>query len=284
MKKNVYKCLAIAMIWLFTANSCFAVVKRIVSLSGAITETVDALGFGKQIVAVDVTSSYPAYVQNLPRVSRNRSVSAEGIMAFRPDLVLAPEGDVPAALIQQLKASGIRFVSVKQEYSVNGALTFIRNIALALGVPEKGHLLAKQTAQRVSLALAMVKKNSKKPKVLFIYARGTGAMTVAGKGSNMEAIIRLAGGHNAIQEFNRFKSYSTEALVSANPDVILMFDFGLKSLGGMEGVLNMPGVEFTKAGINKRIIAMDGALLINFSVRLDKAILELNKQLMQHGG
>lgn len=271
------------LVLLISIKSATAQVKRIVTLGGAITETVDALGFGAQIVAVDVTSSYPEFVKKLPKVSRNRSVSAEGIMAFRPELVIAPQGDVPPALIQQLKASGIRFVSIKQEYSVKGALAFIREIGNALGAAEKGNLLAKQTELRVNAALAKVKSNKKKPKVLFIYARGTGTMTVAGKGSNMEAIINLSGGNNAIQEFNRYKSYSTEALVSANPDVILMFDFGLKSLGGMEGVMGMPGVEFTKAGQHKQIITMDGELLINFSVRLDKAILELNRRLMEYG-
>ena len=57
-----------------------------------------------------------------------------------------------------------------------------------------------------------------------------------------------------------------------NPDVILMFDFGLSSLGGTEAVLKMPGVAQTNAGKNKRIVQMDGELLINFSVRLDQAI------------
>lgn len=283
MRCNFYSGILL-LVLLMSIKSSVAQFKRIVTLGGAITETVDALGFGAQLVAVDVTSIYPDFVKKLPKVSRNRSISAEGIMAFRPDLVIAPYGDVPASLIQQLRASGIRFVAIKQEYSVKGALTFIREVGTALGMPEKGQALAKQTELRINAALANVKTNKKKPKVLFIYARGTGTMTVAGKGSNMEAIINLAGGHNAIQEFNHYKSYSTEALVSANPDVILLFDFGLKSLGGMEGIMGMPGVEFTKAGQHKQIIAMDGELLINFSVRLDKAILELNKRLIQYGG
>ncbi|TDQ08248.1 heme/hemin ABC transporter substrate-binding protein [Pedobacter metabolipauper] len=272
------------LVFLTGIESSAAPFKRIVTLGGAITETVNALGFGAQIVAVDVTSEYPDFVKKLPKVSRNRSISAEGIMAFRPDLVIAPYGDVPAALVQQLQASGIRFVALKQEYSVKGAITFIKAVGDVLGVAEKAQVLAKQTELRIQSALTKTRSNKKKPRVLFIYARGTGTMTVAGKGSNMEAIINLAGGYNAIQEFNRYKSYSTEALVSANPDVILMFDFGLKSLGGVKGIMGMPGVEFTKAGKNNQIVAMDGDLLINFSVRLDQAILALNKILMEYGG
>jgi iron complex transport system substrate-binding protein len=253
--------------------------KRIITLSGALTETTDALGFGKNIVAVDVTSIYPAYVGSLPKVSKNRSVSAEGLISFRPDLVLAPEGSVSKEIAYQLKSAGITLVNIKQEYSVSGSIVFIKAVATALQSTEKGEALAKQTQAKIDKALAAVKKTSKMPKVLFIYARGTGVMLVAGQHTNIDAIITLAGGRNAAQGFNDFKPYTTEALVEANPDVILMFDFGLSSLGGADGVLKMPGVAQTTAGKNKRIVQMDGELLINFSVRLDQAITMLNKNL-----
>lgn len=255
--------------------------KRIITLDGAITETVVDLGFEKQIVAVDVTSEHSDNIKKLPKVSKNRSISAEGLMAFRPDIIIAPYGDVPHGVIQSLKGAGIKFVAIKQEYSVKGALQFIRDVSVALGVKEKGTKLAFETEKRINKALQTVKLNPKKPIVLFIYARGTGTMTVAGKGSNMDAMITLAGGRNAIQEFNRYKTYSTEALVNANPDVLFLFDFGIESLGGNSGLLKMPGVAYTNAGKNKRIAAMDGPLMINFSTRLDQAILALHKEIIK---
>ena len=94
-----------------------------------------------------------------------------------------------------------------------------------------------------------------------------------------KVFIHLAGGKNAIQDFSDFKPYTTEALVKANPDVILLFDFGLSSLGGKDAVLRMPGVSYTNAGKNKKIIEMDGPLLINFSTRLPEAIKELNARI-----
>lgn len=258
--------------------------KRIISLGGAISETITALGFGANLVAVDVTSTYPESVKRLPKVSKNRSVSTEGLISYRPDLVIAPYGDVPDGIIQALRGAGIHFVAVKQEYSVKGALAFIREIGNVLGVKKQGEALALETEKRIVKVQQLVKSTSiTKPKVLFIYARGTGTMTVAGRGSNMDAIITLAGGKNAIQEFNRYKTYSTEALVSANPDALLFFDFGVQSLGGKAAVLDMPGVAFTTAGKKKRIIAVDGPLMINFSVRLDQAILALHKELKGAG-
>lgn len=252
--------------------------KRIITLSGALTETVDALGYGAQIVAVDVTSIYPTYVNKLPKVSKDRAISAEGIISFSPDLVLAPEQAISKSLAYQLQSAGIKVVIIKQEYSPKGALNFIRQVALAIGNPAKGEQLAKQTEIKINNALEMVKKNPKSPKVLFLYARGTGVMMVAGKETSMDAIIRTAGGKNAAGGFSRFKPYTTEALVNANPDIILMFDFGYKSLGGMNSILKMPGVMLTNAGKNKKIVEMDGDLLANFSVRLAEAITELNSK------
>jgi iron complex transport system substrate-binding protein len=253
--------------------------KRIIALSGAITETVDALGFGKSIVAVDVTSTYPGYVTGLPKVSKNRSVSAEGLISFRPDLVLAPEGSLSGEIVYQLQSAHIRLITVKQKYSPDGAIAFIKAVATALQVPERGETLAKQTKERITRSLANVHKNVRPAKVLFIYARGTGVMLVAGKNTNIDAMITLAGGLNAAQGFTDFKPYTTEALVAANPDVILLFDFGLSSLGGTEGILNMPGVMQTAAGKSKRIVQMDAGLLIGFSVRLDQAVSQLNNKL-----
>ncbi|NQX41029.1 iron complex transport system substrate-binding protein [Pedobacter steynii] len=259
-------------------NSSAIVPKRIITLSAALTETVDALAFGSQIVAVDVTSIYPSYVSKLPRVSQNRVLSAEGIISFSPDLVIAPEGDVSKAIEYQLKSAGIKLVSIKQEYTVKGASKFIRAVAAALEVAQKGETLVKQMENNMIQSLELVKKNPKHPKVLFVYARGTGVMMVAGKNTNMDAMITLAGGKNAAQGFSSYKPYTTEALVNANPDVILMFDFGYKSLGGINSILKMPGVSLTNAGKNKRVIQMDGELLVSFSARLPQAIKELNSK------
>lgn len=254
--------------------------KRIVTLSSAISSTVDALGLGRSIVAVDVTSLWPENIKSLPKVSRNRAVSAEGITSFHPEVVIAPADDLSRETLVQLTAVGIRVVNIRQDYSPSGAISFIRQVAAAVGQKEKGELLAKKTATALNSTLSLVKTaGTKGPKVLFIYARGTGTMSVAGKGSSLDAIIRLSGGRNAIQEFNDFKPYTTEALIKANPDLILMFDFGLSSLGGKDAVLRMPGVAFTSAGKNKAIVTMDGPLLVDFSTRLPEAIRELHQKL-----
>jgi iron complex transport system substrate-binding protein len=94
-------------------------------------------------------------------------------------------------------------------------------------------------------------------------------------------MIQLAGAQNAVNEFAGFKQLSSESLVAANPDVILLFDSGLQSLGGADDLLKVPGVAETNAGRNKKFIAMDGQFLSGFGLRLPQAVGELNKKLNQ---
>lgn len=254
--------------------------QRIITLNSSLTETVYGLGIGDRMVATDVTSISPKAAAVLPRVSKNRSVSTEGLLSFKPTLVLANEGDVANAVIQQIRAAGVQFIAIKPNYSTAGALRYIQDVADAVGESSLGKALVSRTKISLNHTLALLKKENKGkvvPKVLFLYARGTGTMSVAGKGSSLDAMISLAGGKNAVQEFSDFKPYTTEALVQANPDIILLFDFGASSLGGHEAILKLPGMRITNAGKNERILVMNASLLVNFSNRLPDAILELHR-------
>nr|WP_276898560.1 ABC transporter substrate-binding protein [Pedobacter kyonggii] len=280
MRIKKYYIVLIIVFFLSATQYVVAQPKRIITLSSAISETVNALGYGKNILATDVTSVWPEEINRLPKVSRNRSFSIESITAYRPDLILVPEGDFSKENLYQFKSLGIRVVSIRQEFSIQGATKFIRQIAAAIGDKARGEQLAQKTESNINTTLSQLKKGSKSPKVLFIYARGVGTMNVAGKGSSIDEIIKLAGGKNAIQEFSDFKPYTTEALIKSNPDVILMFDFGLSSLGGRAAFLDLPGVSYTNAGKNKKIVEMNGPLLINFSNRLPEAIKALNNRIL----
>lgn len=275
MRRIILFCTAL----LLSMPSAWSQAKRIVTLSAALSETAHALGMGSRIVAVDVTSEYPLEIKQKPRVSKDRTVSLEGLLSFKPDLVLTPPAELTPETQRKLKQLGVRVVTVTQEYSVKGAQRFIQDVGAAIGAKEEGARLATKVGKESNQALQEIANRAQKPKVLFIYAQGVGLMSVAGKGSQLDAIISLAGGRNAVQEFSDFKPYSTEALIKANPDALLLFDFGISSLGGRNAVLRMPGIGLTKAGKQKNIIAMDGPLLVNFSTRLPLAIRELNKKL-----
>jgi iron complex transport system substrate-binding protein len=251
---------------------------KIVSVNGTVSEILSAIGLEANIVGVDVTSTYPASLKSKTKVGHNRNLSAEGILALQPDVVTGLSTDIKPELADQLKSAGIKLVLFAQELTADGTKKLIRDVANAFCNKPKAESLIKKLDADLTSA-SKLSKASSKPKVLFIYARGTGTMMVAGENTPLEKIINLAGGQNAVKGFTDFKPLTAEALVQANPDVILLFSSGMQSLGGPNGLLDVQGVNQTKAGKAKRFITMDGELLTGFGPRLGMAVAELAQKI-----
>ena len=277
----------LALVWAFAFQACqpaaqsttnFADTAKIVSLNGTVSEILVDLGFEDNIVGVDVASNYPASLQEKLKVGHSRQLSAEGVLALAPDIVIAANADMKPELAEQIRNTGVKLLLFEHRYSPDGTKELIREMADSLGRKEKGDSII-MALQSDLEKVKQIEMKDPKPKVLFIYARGTGTMMVAGKDTQVEKMIELAGGVNAVNDFAEFKPLTAEALVAANPDVILLFDSGLSSLGGAEGLLEVQGVRQTNAGKNQRIVEMEGQFLTGFSQRLGKAIEELAKRI-----
>ncbi len=257
------------------ANKETAQETRIVSLNGTLTEIICGLGLQNQIAGVDVTSTYPPSLEKLPKVGHSMNLSAEGILSLNPTMVLGIEGEIKPSLVEQFKNSGITFKLFPHEKTVAGSKKLIEEVGTYFEAQNKANSLVDQLETGLD-KLTPVKDSAK---VLFIYARGPGTLMVAGENTPVEHIIALAGGKNAGQGFEGFKPLTPEALVVQNPDAFLLFSSGLESLGGIEGLLKIPGVAETEAGKNQVVIEMDGQLLTGFSPRLGEAVSNLNKEL-----
>ncbi len=252
---------------------------KIVSTNGTLSEILVGLGLEDNIVGVDVASTYPTRLQQKPKIGHNRDISAEGVIGLGADLVLGVANAIKPEVIEQIRATGTKFMLFDHEYSEEGAKQLIRAVADSLGRPAKGDSILNELEADLTRAGAITSQAQGKPKVLFIYARGTGTMMVAGQRTQMDEIIQLAGGINAVQGFEDFKPLTSEALIAANPDVILLFDSGLSSLGGIDGLLQVQGVRETNAGKNRKVVEMDGQFLTGFGPRLGKAVIELAEKI-----
>lgn len=253
--------------------------QRIVSLNGAITEIIYALDSNATLVGRDVTSTYPKWiVDSIPDLGHVRSLNIESLVALKPTMIMASSSDLNADLKKAIQDLDLNFKVFEQKFTVDGTKAFINEVADFVG-----HSPSQSLLEKIDADLAQVKVFTKKPKVLFIYARGAGTLMVAGQGTPMESVIELAGGQNAVTGIKDFKPLTEEALLDSNPDVILLFQSGLQSVGGKEGLIaTTQGISQTNAGKNKAVITMEGGLLTDFGPRLGQAALELNKLLQEY--
>ncbi len=253
---------------------------RIVSIGGAVTEVVFALGFADNVVAVDSTSQYPHAVAEKPDVGYMRRLSAEPILGLAPSVVLAVEDAGPETALNQLRESGVPVVLVPDDPSYDGVLRKIGLIAAALGIEEKGRAVTaslRADFKRLSDAVGGV---GERPKVLFLLSIGQGGAPLAGgRKTSADGIIRLAGGINAVDAFEGFKPLSPEAAVLAAPDVLLVTRRTLDLLGGRAGLLGRPEISLTPAAQRGRVVAIDGLLLLGFGPRTGQAVRTLAAEL-----
>ena len=252
---------------------------RIVSLGGGITEILFALKMGKYVVGVDASSSYPPEVRSLPQVAYHRRLSAEGIISLQPSMVIASTEAGPPEVLQQLRDANVELVILPHEPTVNSTLDKIALIGKALKTQDHANILSNKIKEGIDSLLIHYIPDNLKVKVLFLYARGQGNVMVAGTKTGAHEIIGLAGGKNAISEFEGYKPLTSEAVISSAPDVILLMDSGLQSLGGTNALWELPGMALTPAKVKNRVLTMDGLLLLGFGPRIAEAAQSLHESL-----
>lgn len=273
-------CLTLAL----TAPAMADDTSRLITLGGSVTEIAVALGVEGRLVARDTTSNFPDSIQSLPDVGYIRALSPENILALDPALIVA-EGDAgPPEAVEVLTAAGIPFVLVPEATDPQGIIAKITAVAEALGQPEKGAELAAKVQAGLDAATARAAAVAKPKRVLFILSLQGGRVMAGGEGTEAEGIIRLAGGINAATGFQGYKPMTDEAVLTSQPDVILMMDReGELSISDAD-VLAQPALSQTPAAGAAAILRMDGMLLLGFGPRTPKAALALHDALYGSGG
>ena len=256
-----------------------APVRRTVSVGGAVTEIVHALGAGDTLVGADSTSTYPPSAARLPRVGYMRQLSAEGVLALRPELVLATAEAGPPAVFAQLETAGVKVLRLAVRHTPEALRDNIRRIAEALQQPEAGLRVLADLDVRWARTRARIGAMRTHPRVLFLLAHGGGPPMVAGSDTAADAMITLAGGVNAARAMAGYKPLTAEAAIAAAPEVLLITDQGLEESGGLARLASHPGLALTPAGRARRVVAMDALYLLGFGPRLPEAVAELSERI-----
>jgi iron complex transport system substrate-binding protein len=255
--------------------------RRIVAAGGALTEIVCALGMAGRLAGVDTTSRFPAETETLPQIGYLRSLGAEGILSLHPDLVLAAAEAGPPAVLEQVRSAGTRVETVAAPPTPEGVAQKIAAVAGALGAPERGQALADRYREEWRAARAAVADYRDRPRVLFVLAHAGGSPLVAGRNTAADAVMALAGAENAGTGFEGYKPLSAEAVLAANPEVLLVTAEGVGTLGGLAALWDHPALRLTPAGRARRAVVMDSLYLLGFGPRLPRAVRELARRLRE---
>jgi iron complex transport system substrate-binding protein len=245
--------------------------ERVLALGAAVTEIVYALGQGDRLVARDTTSSYPPEAAALPDVGYVRALSPEGVLSVDPDLILAIEGSGPPETMEVLREADIPLVTIPEGYDAEAILRKIVIVAEALGVPEDGARLAAEVETALAEAVAAGRSDTP-PRVLFILSMQGGRIMAAGADTAAEGIIGLAGGVNVMEGFDGYQQISDEAVLVADPDVILMMDRSGDHAADDSEIRAHPVLGRTRAAETGAIVRQPGALLLGFGPRTPDAV------------
>jgi iron complex transport system substrate-binding protein len=247
---------------------------RIVTLAGDLTETVWKLGFGDSVVATDVTTVYPPEAVGLPVVGVGRFLSAEGVLAQTPTLVIGDTQTAPNEAIEQIRSAGVPVVILDVPTTFQGLYEKIGDLAEALGVPERGADLIGEVQSAIETALRSASNVDPPPGIAFVYSRGPDVMLLFGSEMTTQPMIEAVGGIDvgAASGVTGTVSVTPEAIVAAAPDVIIITSEGLQALGGEEGLLEIPGFAETPAGRNGRILDYPEGDFLTFGPRIAESL------------
>ena len=249
---------------------------RIVSLSGDVTEVIYELGLGENIVAIDVTTTFPEAATSLPVVGFGQQLAPEPVLAFEPTLVIGDELTAPSDSVELLRGAGVPVVILETQITLDGVLDKINQIAGILGVEDEGNALAERVGKEIDDALALAAKATEEPRVAYVYIRGPGTVLLFGQFMPTNAMIKGAHGLDvaAARGVLGAVPLTPEALIAAEPDVIVLPTGGLTALGGLEALNELPGIAQTPAGQSGTFLDYEEAYFFNLGPRAGQALME----------
>lgn len=239
---------------------------RIVALANGAAEVVAALGFRATLVGRDIAST-TLELEAVPIVTSGHQVIAEKVISLKPDLVIIDSSVGPASALKAIQSAKIKIAKIDEAWNLTDIFRKVSQVGSALGESARAAKLVTEMKLSIAKAQSVI---GWKPKVIFLYLRGPSSIyLMGGTGSGADSLINSLGGIDvgAQKSVRAFSTLTSESLVQTNPDVILVMTKGLSSVGGIDGLLKLPGVAQTKAGRNKKILSVDDSLLLSFGPR-----------------
>ena len=243
----------------------------LVSIDGALTEIVYALGAEDRLVGVDTTSVYPEAAQSLPQVGYMRQLSAEGILSLQPDLVLATRDAGPEPVFEQLRAAGVQVVRIEAYHTLEGVLDKVMQVGRALQLPDTAEQLATRIRAQAGPLLAAIPDSPSA--TLFLMGSGNHGLMAAGQETRAQAFLQLVGADN-VAEYRGYRPIGQEGAVLMQPEVVLA-GFSAQPGGGAENAGLLKTLGATPAAKHQRIHTVDLGKTLGFGPRIGEVLAEV---------
>ncbi|RPA51209.1 hemin ABC transporter substrate-binding protein [Shewanella vesiculosa] len=239
---------------------------RVVSAGAGITELVLALDAGDELVGVDSTSQLPNTMASVAVLGYHRMLSAEGILALSPTLVLGSDAMGPQTTLTILSSANVAVTTLPSAETKTQLLANIEQMGQLLNRNNQAIKLAAQIEQsfaRLEAKQQQVTAMGKVPKVLFLLLQQDRPARVGGSNTAADIIIKLAGGQN-IAGFDGYKSVSQEGILAMQPDMILISNRSNEQTQTAAKTLltKMPLLHHTPAGENNHIKSLPPQALL----------------------
>jgi len=256
---------------------------RYVVISPIYNEIIWALGAQDKVVGIDLSTTYPPEVKKVQTVGYHRALSAEGILSLHPTAVVHDNNIGPPQVVQQLQQLNIpmKTFSAKND-SFDGTKALIREIGTYFHKESRAEELCNTLETQRAASLEKVKQYTDRPRVAVIhFGRASNVYMVVGTGGGgdgggVSQMIELAGGQMAVENRGMQRMESPEIIAQANPDVILLTDFGYDRLGGsLDQIKALPGVATSNAAKNNHIYRIEENVLNYFGPRSGENIAKI---------
>ena len=250
---------------------------RIVTLSGDLTEFVFALGHGDSVVATDVTTVEPEEAVLLPKAGIGRFLTPEGVLKHNPTLVIGDTQTAPATAIEQIRAAGVPVAIVDVPTTFEGLYSKVDQLGVLLGSAEAAQQLRDQMKTNIEAASVVPANEDPLPRIAFVYTRGPDVMLLFGAEMTTTPVIEAAAGIDAGVDAGVVGTVDVtpEALAAAAPDVIIVPAEGYEVLGGIDGLLAIPGISATPAGATGAVLAYPEGDFLTFGPSIAASIQRL---------
>ncbi|MEN5313884.1 heme/hemin ABC transporter substrate-binding protein [Pseudomonas koreensis] len=253
--------------------------QRWVSAGGALSEWVSALGGESKLVGVDTTSQHPQSLQALPSIGYQRSLSAEGILSLRPDILIGTEEMGPPPVIAQVKSAKVRVELFSAQPDLPTLEKNVTHLGQLLGAQAQATQLLERYQQQLTAQqsrVAELQTRHKAPGVLVLIGHAGGKPLIAGKDTAADWLLQQAGGHN-LATHTGYKPFSVESLAGLDPEVLVFADRALSGEAAKAALFKEnPILQASRAAKSGRVLELDPTLLVGgLGPRLPAAVQRL---------